>query len=116
MQISPEALCDLITRWLDDGKAQDIRVIDVRSLTTITDFMIVASGRSSRQVKALTERVIDEAKGIDVRPLGVEGETAGEWVLIDFGDVIVHTMQPETREFYRLEKLWQPAGQTATSA
>lgn len=105
-ELAPEALRDLISVSLDDGKAEDIRVLDVRSLTNITDYMVVASGRSSRQVKALTDRVLEAARARDIRPLGVEGENAGEWVLIDFGDVVVHTMQPETRDFYQLEKLW----------
>ena len=81
-------------------------MIDVSALTTITDYMVIASGRSSRQVKALTARVVEAARDRGVKPIGIEGETTGEWVLIDFGDVIVHTMQPETRAFYQLEKLW----------
>jgi ribosome-associated protein len=108
VELAPEALRDLIATSLDDGKAEDIRVLDVRGLTTITDYMVVASGRSSRQVKALKDRVIEAARENNVRPLGVEGENAGEWVLIDFGDVIVHTMRPDTRDFYQLEKLWDP--------
>jgi ribosome-associated protein len=105
-ELAPEALRDLIAESLDDGKAEDIRVLDVRALTTITDYMVVASGRSVRQVKALKDRVIEAAREQNIRPLGVEGENAGEWVLIDFGDVIVHTMRPDTRDFYQLEKLW----------
>ncbi len=105
-ELAPETLVDLVTVSLDDGKAENICVIDVRELTTITDYMVVASGRSSRQVKALTNRVLEAARDRNLRPIGIEGETVGEWVLIDFGDVIVHTMQPETRAFYQLEKLW----------
>jgi ribosome-associated protein len=105
-ELSPEALLDLVTISLDDGKAQDVRVLDVRGMTSITDYMVVATGRSARQVKALKDHVLEAARGKNVRPLGVEGENAGEWVLIDFGDVIVHTMRPETRDFYQLEKLW----------
>ena len=106
VEVAPETLRDLITVSLDDGKANDIRVLDVREMTSITDYMVVASGRSSRQVKALKERVLDTARVHDVRPIGVEGENAGEWVLIDFGDVVVHAMQQETRDFFQLEKLW----------
>lgn len=106
VEVAPETLRDLITVSLDDGKANDIRVLDVREMTSITDYMVVASGRSSRQVKALKERVLDTARVHDVRPIGVEGENAGEWVLIDFGDVVVHAMQQETRNFFQLEKLW----------
>jgi ribosome-associated protein len=106
VEVAPETLRDLIAVSLDDGKANDIRVLDVREMTSITDYMVVASGRSSRQVKALKERVLDTARVHDVRPIGVEGENAGEWVLIDFGDVVVHAMQQETRDFFQLEKLW----------
>lgn len=106
VEVAPETLRDLITVSLDDGKANDIRVLDVREMTSITDYMVVASGRSSRQVKALKERVLDTARVHDVRPIGVEGENVGEWVLIDFGDVVVHAMQQETRDFFQLEKLW----------
>ncbi len=106
VELAPEALRDLVTVSLDDGKAENICVIDVSALTTITDYMVIASGRSSRQVKALTARVVEAARDRGVKPIGIEGETTGEWVLIDFGDVIVHTMQPETRAFYQLEKLW----------
>lgn len=109
VEIAPEALRDLLTNALDDGKAEDIRVLDVRGLTSITDYMVVATGRSARQVKALKDRVLEAAREQNVRPLGVEGENVGEWVLVDFGDVIVHTMRPETREHYQLEKLWERA-------
>lgn len=118
-EFAPEALSDLIAKTLDDGKAQNIRVLDVRRLTTITDYMVVASGRTARQVKALTNRVLEAARHQKVRPLGVEGENVAEWVLIDFGDVIVHTMQPQTRAFYQLEKLWDnpiPATELAGEA
>jgi|OM-RGC.v1.027587227 ribosome-associated protein len=104
--LAPEMLRDLVALSLDDGKALDVRVMDVRELTSITDYMVVASGRSSRQVKALKDRVIEAAREKDIRPIGVEGDGVCEWVLIDFGDVIVHTMQQETRNFFQLEKLW----------
>ena len=100
-------LAALVTGALEDGKAIDIKCLEVTKMTTITDFMVVASGSSNRQVRALTERVIDAARESGVRPLGREGEEAGEWVLVDFGDVVMHLMQPETREFYQLEKLWE---------
>ena len=104
--LAPEMLRDLVALSLDDGKALDVRVMDVRELTSITDYMVVASGRSSRQVKALKDRVLEAAREKDIRPIGVEGDGVCEWVLIDFGDVIVHTMQQETRDFFQLEKLW----------
>ena len=117
-ELPPETLLKLVTASLGDGKADDIRVLDVRGVTSITDYMVVASGRSVRQVKALVDRVIEAVRKKDIRPLGVEGENVGEWILIDYGDVVVHTMRPETRAFYQLEKLWdqsQPGSNLATA-
>ena len=96
----------LITDTMEDLKAQDVQTLDVRALTTMTDYMIIASGRSDRQVKAIADKVIEAAKTRKIRPLGVEGEKQAEWILIDFGDVIAHVMHPDTREYYQLEKLW----------
>ncbi|MCB1627719.1 MAG: ribosome silencing factor [Xanthomonadales bacterium] len=87
-------------------KARDLRLIDVRGRTSITDFLVIASGTSNRHVRAMAEEVIVAAKTIDNAPLGVEGEREGEWVLVDLGDVVVHLMQPRTREFYGLERMW----------
>ena len=101
-----KALLELVRAALEDGKAINIQVIDVQEQTTITDYMVIASGGSARQVKALADRVIEVAKKNGQQPLGVEGTDSAEWVLIDLGDVVVHTMQPLTREFYQLEKLW----------
>jgi len=91
---------------LEDLKAVDILELDVRKISNFTDYMIIASGRSARQVAALAENVVVKAKQAGEPPLGVEGMRAGEWVLVDLGDVVVHVMQPEVREFYQLEKLW----------
>ena len=96
----------LITDTMEDLKAQDVQTLDVRALTTMTDYMIIASGRSARQVKAIADKVIEAAKTRKIRPLGVEGGQQGEWILIDFGDVVAHVMHPDTREYYQLEKLW----------
>jgi ribosome-associated protein len=104
--MKPEALSRLAVEALEDRKAAKVRVLDVRGLCSFTDFMIIASGSSNRQVKAMADNVIEKAKADGVPPLGVEGHQAGEWVLIDLGDVVVHAMQPATREFYQLEKLW----------
>ena len=99
----------LLTDTMEDLKAQDVQTLDVRALTTMTDYMIIASGRSDRQVKAIADEVIEAAKTRQIRPLGVEGQRQAEWILIDFGDVIAHVMRPDTREYYQLEKLWSVA-------
>jgi ribosome-associated protein len=104
--IKSENLRDVALAALDEIKAIDVRVLDVRPLTDITDFMIIASGRSNRQVRALADEVVAEATLRGVRPLGIEGFDQGTWVLVDLGDVVVHVMQPATREFYQLERLW----------
>ncbi len=99
-------LIDLILKTLDDAKALDVTVFEVSKLTSISDYMIIASGRSKRQVNALAEKVAEVAKENGIKPLGTEGKKEGEWVLVDLGDIIVHLMYPETREYYQLEKLW----------
>ncbi len=91
---------------LDDLKALEPVVLDVRCLSSVMDWMVVASGTSSRHVKSLADNVLMKAKESGIRPLGVEGERVGEWVLVDFGDVVVHVMQPAIRDFYDLERLW----------
>ena len=101
-----EALKQVALQALDDIKGNDITVMDVRGMTSVTDVMIVASGTSARHVKSLADAVVLACKKAGVSPLGVEGEREGEWVLVDLGDVVVHVMQPRIREFYALEKLW----------
>lgn len=101
-----DRLRQLAVDALEDLKAVDILELDVRKISNFTDYMIIASGRSARQVAALAENVVVKAKQAGEPPLGVEGMRAGEWVLVDLGDVVVHVMQPEVREFYQLEKLW----------
>ena len=91
---------------LEDLKAVDPVVMDVRSLSSVMDYLVIASGTSSRHVKSLADNVLMKAKEQGLRPLGVEGERVGEWVLVDFGDVVVHVMQPAARSFYDLERLW----------
>jgi len=91
---------------LEEAKAVDLRPLDVRGMTDITDFMIVAGGRSGRHVKAMAELLQDKLRALHIRPLGVEGEEAAEWVLLDYGDAVVHLMRAEQREFYELERLW----------
>ena len=100
-------LRNLVVEILEDMKARDVTVLDVSQLTDVTDFMVIASGTSVRHVKSVAIRVRDEVREkTRVRPIGVEGEDQGEWVLIDLGDVVVHIMRPETREYYDLERLW----------
>jgi len=101
-----EELLELAQSSLEDLKARDIRVFDVRNMTSVADYFILASGTSDRHVRSLSDTVIQQAKQAGLAPLGVEGQEAGEWVLIDLNDVIVHVMQPRTREFYKLEDLW----------
>jgi len=98
----------LAAQVLDDNKALDIQILDVRKLTSVTDFMIIATGRSSRHVKALADHVAVAVRTAGHDLLGIEGESAAEWILIDLGDAIVHVMQAQTRAFYQLEKLWAP--------
>ncbi|NIM32921.1 MAG: ribosome silencing factor [Pseudomonas stutzeri] len=107
-----EALVQLAVAALEDLKGQDITTIDVQGKTSVTDYMIIASGSSSRHVKSLAENVLEKAKEQGVRPLGSEGLDGGEWALLDLGDVVVHVMQVPTRQFYDLERLWQGAEQS----
>src|SRR5947208_3626399 len=93
---------------LEDIKARDITVLDVRKLTTLYDTLIIASADSNRQVNALAHHVRDELKNAGATIIGVEGEESGEWVLVDGGDIVVHIMQPATRAYYNLEELWTP--------
>src|SRR5688572_20852885 len=96
----------VIENALDDIKAVNVRVLDVRNLTDIADTLVIASGNSDRHVRSIADRVVEFAKKAGYRPMGVEGERDGEWVLVDLQDVIVHIMLPRVREFYRLESLW----------
>ena len=102
----PKSLGEIVARALDDLKADNVHVLDVRHLTTVTDTMVVASGRSDRHVRAIAGAVVEQGKKAGYRPLGVEGERSGEWVLVDLADLVVHVMLPRVREFYNLEKLW----------
>ena len=99
-------LTALIVDALEEMKAYNILVLDVSTLTTITDVMIIASGRSNRQVKSIAEKVQEKLSEAGVATLGMEGEQEAEWILVDVGDVVVHIMQPATRTYYQLEKLW----------
>ena len=104
-------LQSLVVHTLDEMKAQNITVLDVHGVSDVTDIMVIASGTSNRQVKSMASAVFEKAKEHKYRPLGMEGEDAGEWVLVDLGDVVVHLMLPQVRDFYNLEKLWGDVAQ-----
>jgi len=99
-------LVQVVEGALDEMKAVNVRVLDVHKLTDIADTMIIASGNSDRHVRSIADRIVEHAKKAGFRPMGVEGERDGEWVLVDLQDIIVHIMLPRVREFYRLENLW----------
>jgi ribosome-associated protein len=96
----------VVTDALADLKAVQVKVLDVRGLTDMTDFMVIASGTSDRHVRSIAQNVFEKAKEAGYRPQGIEGERDGEWILIDLSDIVVHVMMPRIREFYALEKLW----------
>ena len=101
-----DTLKDLVVDALENLKAINTVTLDVTGLTDVMDYLVIASGSSNRHVKSLANNVSVEAKKQGMRPIGVEGEDGGEWVLVDFGDVVVHVMLPATRDFYDLERLW----------
>jgi ribosome-associated protein len=113
--MNSEDLRELVISALEETKAKDIVVLDVRKLTTVTDYMIVASGTSNRHVRSLADTVAEKVRSKGHRPTGIEGSDSGEWVLLDLQDVLVHVMLPRVREFYNLEKLWslEPAADLA---
>ena len=114
--LTSEDLLAHILTTLDENKAEDVVQIDLRGKSAMGDYMVIASGRSSRQVAALSDKLVTSLKADFGRGARVEGKDAGDWVLIDTGDVIVHLFRPEVRDFYQLEKMWLPAGaQTPTA-
>src|SRR5690606_33528800 len=102
-------LVEVVVTALEDVKAKDISVLDVRGRTSVTDFMVIASGTSNRHIKSLADNVLDEVKAKGEHPIGVEGGGSSDWVLVDLGDIVVHVMLPATREFYDLERFWRDA-------
>ncbi|MGA8202980.1 MAG: ribosome silencing factor [Woeseiaceae bacterium] len=110
--MNSDELSRVIETALDDMKAKDVVRLDVRDMTTVTDYMIIASGTSKRHVQAIAENVAGKVKQAGQSALGIEGEEGGEWILLDLQDALVHVMLPRVREFYNLEKLWslRPAG------
>ena len=107
-----EALLPFILNQLDNDKAEDVVSIDLQGKSAMADHMVIATGRSTRQVSAMTEKLTDVLKSDCGVMCRVEGKDAGDWVLIDAGDVIVHLFRPEVREFYQLEKMWSPTPET----
>lgn len=105
--MTAQQLKKLVVDVLDQNKAIDITALDVHKMTSITDYMIICSATSNRHAKALANHVVVKAKENDCKPLGVEGESTAEWILIDLIDVVVHIMQPQIRDFYNLERLWE---------
>ena len=103
---SVDELLRTVREAVEELKARDVVEIDVRGKSSVTDYMVIASGTSTRHVKSIADEVIKFAKKLGAMPLGVEGEREAEWVLVDLGDVIVHVFRPEVRDFYQLEKMW----------
>ncbi|UUE11095.1 ribosome silencing factor [Dickeya zeae] len=101
-----QALQDFVIDKLDDLKGQDIVALDVKGKSSITDYMVICTGTSSRHVSSIADHVVQESRAAGLMPLGVEGENDADWVVVDLGDVIVHVMQEESRHLYELEKLW----------
>ena len=112
---SSELLLERIIASLEDDKAEDIVKIDLRGRSDVADYMVICSGRSSRQVAAISEKLMDRLKEAFGRYCKIEGKETGDWVLIDSADVIVHVFRPEVRDFYQLEKMWMPAGQVTAA-
>ena len=102
-----EQLAELAVKVLEEMKARDVKVLDVRGKTSITDIMVIASGTSDRHVKSMAEAVAFQAKEAGEPPLGTEGVNEGEWALIDLNGVVVHVMQAKVRDYYQLERLWE---------
>ncbi len=105
------AMCDRVTAALEDAKGVDIKILDVRKLTDITDYMVVVTGTSGRHIQTLCERVLEFMLESGYKPMGIEGEGSREWILVDFVDVVVHIMLDATRRHYDLESLWNEAFQ-----
>jgi len=113
--LSPEAVCHLVVQALEAMKGQKILSLEIGEVTDIADYMVIASGTSNRHVKALVDSVVEQSKAAGHKPASVEGKETQEWVLLDLGDVIVHVMQQQTRDFYDLESLWSEFSSVETS-
>lgn len=114
--MKPEELKALAVNAVEDMKGVDVTVLDVRKMTSVTDYMVIVSATSSRHLKSIANSVVVDAKNAGSPPIGIEGENEGEWALVDLGDVVVHVMLPQTREFYQIEKLWSIENDSDESA
>jgi ribosome-associated protein len=114
-QFDPQTISNDIARIASEKKANDIVIIEVGKLSTIADFFVVLSGATDRQTRGLSKSIVDELKDKGVKPQKVHGETSGNWVVIDYGSVVVHIFREEERQFYRLERLWKDAPSTEVS-
>lgn len=114
-EMTSDVLLARILASLDDDKAEDVVTIDLRGRSSVADYMVICSGRSSRQVAAIAEKLVERLKAEFGRISKVEGKEQGDWVLIDATDVVVHVFRPEVRDFYQLEKMWMPSGATLAS-
>jgi len=115
-EVTSDALLARILNSLDDDKADDVVTIDLRGRSSVADYMVVCSGRSSRQVGAIAEKLVDRLKQDFGLICKIEGKDQGDWVLIDASDIVVHIFRPEVREFYQLEKMWLATGTDAIAA
>ncbi|WP_151702513.1 ribosome silencing factor [Nitrincola alkalilacustris] len=102
-----DQMIELVQSALDDMKAKDIVLLDVTGKSSVTDYMMIASGTSKRHVLSVAQAVIEQVKKAGLQPMGTEGQNAGDWVLVDLGDLVVHVMMPDARSFYDLERLWR---------
>lgn len=105
-RLQTEELLDFVIKQIEDIKARDIVTLDIQEKSSVTDYMVICSGTSKTHVVSIAENLVVESKRAGLQPLGIEGKTSGEWVLVDLGDIVVHVMQNESRDFYQLEKLW----------
>ncbi len=105
-ELTTDKLQNIVIQALQDLKAQNINHLNLEGISGFTDRMVFASGTSNRHVISIAQSVVDASKKANVSPLGVEGEDIGDWVLVDLGDIVVHVMLPETRDFYEIERLW----------
>ena len=104
--MTPEQIKDRVVAALDDMKGQEIRCLDIKDIADFADYMVVVSGTSDTHVRAIAREASDALRKLGVKPLNEDGAEIGEWVLVDFGDVVLHVMRPEVRAYYDLEKLW----------